>query len=189
MPRQNASAIEETWIWAGSPNGGVAIENYGRELISADLAALTTQVMLCVGVPVQGGEPVASITFLSGATAANVPTNYWAALYRPDGTLIVQSPDKLTAAWAADTAVTFTLSAPFGGGDAGVYYAALMVKATTPPSLMGRSVNRATASGAIASGQKILAQTSGSGLTGTAPATIAAGGPLTVVNVPYVALR
>lgn len=187
MPRQNASANEETWLWAGSPNGGAVSENYDRSLISADLSALTTQVMLSVGVPVQAGEPVASITFLSGATAANVPTNYWAALYRPDGTLIAQSADLLTAAWAADTPKAFSLATPFGGGDAGVYFAALMVKATTPPSLMGRSVNRAAAAGAIAAGQKVLAQTSGAALVGTAPGTIAT--PTTVVNVPYVALR
>jgi hypothetical protein len=187
MSRQNDPATSFPWLWAGSPNGGVAIENYDRSLISADLGALSTGVMLSVGVAIDAGEPVASLTFLSGATAASAPTNYWAALYRPDGTLIGQSADKLTAAWAADTAVTFSLSTPFGGGDAGIYYAALMVKATTPPSLRGRSVTRAAAAGAIAAGQKVLAQTSGSALTTTAPGTIAT--PTTVVNVPYVALR
>jgi hypothetical protein len=187
MSRENREALDPRWLWAGSPNGGVAIENYGRELISADLAALTTQVMLSVGVAVQAGEPIGSISFLSGATAAGTPTNYWAALYDPAGNLIAQSADQLTAAWAADTVKTFTLAgSPFAGA-AGIYYAALMVKATTPPSLMGRSVNRAPAAGAIAAGQKVLAQTSGAALVGTAPATIAT--PTTVVNVPYVALR
>jgi hypothetical protein len=187
MSRQNAPSVDPAWLWAGSPNGGVAIENYNRSLISADLGALTTQVMLSVGVALQAGEPVSALAFLTGATAASVPTNYWAALYDPAGNLIAQSADALTAAWAADTAKSFTLATRFGGGVAGVYYAALMVKATTPPSLMGRSVNRAGAAGAIAAGQAVLAQTSGAALVGTAPATIAT--PTTVVNVPYVALR
>jgi hypothetical protein len=187
MPRQNPATTDPVWLWAGSPNGGTAIESYPRALISADLGALTTQVMLSVGVPVEAGERVSTISFLSGATAAGTPTNYWAALYDPAGVLIAQSADALTAAWAADTAKTFTLATPFGGGAAGIYYAALMVKATTVPSLMGRSVNRAGAAGAIAAGQKVLAQTSGSALTGTAPGTIAT--PTTVVNIPYVALR
>jgi hypothetical protein len=187
VTRENPAVIEDTWLWAGSPNGSGVAENYGRELISADLAALTTQVMLSVGVALQPGEPVTSITFLSGATAAGTPTNWWFALYDPAGALIGQSADQLTAAWAADTAKTLSLATRYGGGPGGIYYAAVMVKATTVPTLMGRSVNRAAAAGAIASGQKVLAQTSGSALTGTAPATIAT--PTTVANVPYVAIR
>lgn len=187
MTRQSTLPSEVDWLWAGSPNGAAVSENYPRVEIAADLSALTTQVMLSVGVPIQAGEPVVSLTFLSGATAAGTPTNYWAALYDPAGVLMAQSADLLTAAWAADTPKTFTLATPQAARAAGIYYAALMVKATTPPSLMGKSVNRAAAAGAIASGQAVLAQTSGSALTGTAPATIAT--PTTVVNVPYVAVR
>lgn len=187
MSRQNPNVTEAAWLWGGSPNGGVVIENYGRELISADLSALTTQVMLSVGVPVQPGELISSVSFLSGATAAGTPTNQWGALYDDDGTLLVQSADLLTAAWAADTAKTFTFTKSVAAVRGGIYYAAVMVKATTVPTLMGRSVNRAAAAGAIAAGQKVLAQTSGSALTGTAPATIAT--PTTVANVPYVVLR
>lgn len=187
MTRQSVLTTEPDWLWAGSPNGGAVSENFPRIEIAADLSALTTQVMLSVGVPIQAGEPIVSLSFLSGATAAGTPTNYWAALYDPSGALMAQSADQLTAAWAADTAKTFTLTTPQAASVSGIYYAALMVKATTPPSLMGKSVNRAAAAGAIASGQKVLAQTSGSALTGTAPATIAT--PTTVANVPYVAVR
>jgi hypothetical protein len=187
MPRENVSNTDEAWLWAGSPNGGIVAENYERSSISADLAALTTQVMLSVGVPLQAGETITSLSFLSGATAAGTPTNYWAALYDTAGVLMAQSADALTAAWAADTAKTFTLSTVVAASVSGIYYAALMVKATTVPTLMGRSVNRAAAAGVIAAGQKVLAQTSGSALVGTAPGTIAT--PTTVVNVPYVALR
>jgi len=186
MTRQDVAGTADQWLWAGSPNGGVVSENIDRALISADLSALTTQVMLSVGVPVQAGELVSTIWFLSGNTAAGTPTNYWAALYDVDGALMAQSADKTNTAWAGDTAKSFAIT-PVAAPVSGIYYAALMVKATTPPSLMGRSVNRAAAAGVIATGQKVLAQTSGSGLTTTAPATIAT--PTTVVNVPYVALR
>ena len=165
MPRENVSNTDEAWLWAGSPNGGIVAENYERSSISADLAALTTQVMLSVGVPLQAGETITSLSFLSGATAAGTPTNYWAALYDTAGVLMAQSADALAAAWAADTAKTFTLSTVVAASVSGIYYAA----------------------GVIAAGQKVLAQTSGSALVGTAPGTIAT--PTTVVNVPYVALR
>jgi hypothetical protein len=185
MSRQNPVLTDVDFLLHGSP-ASPRHENFSRLEVSADLAALTTQVMLSVAVPLQAGAQVSSITFVSGATAANTPTNYWAALYDPSGNLLSQSPDLLTATWAADTAKTFTLAQAQASGPAAVYYAALMVKATAVPSLMGRSVNRAVAAGAILAGMPVLAQTSGSALTGTAPATIAT--PTTVANVPYVVL-
>jgi anaerobic glycerol-3-phosphate dehydrogenase len=66
----------------------------------------------------------------------------------------------------------------------GVYYAAVMVKATTVPTLAGVTAENAAANGAIVSGQAVLAQTSGSSLTTTAPATVAS--PTTVATIPYV---
>jgi hypothetical protein len=67
----------------------------------------------------------------------------------------------------------------------GIYYAAIMVKATTPPTLAGAAaLENAVAGGALVTGQTVLAQTSGSALTATAPATIAT--TTTVTTVPYV---
>jgi hypothetical protein len=43
-----------------------------------------------------------------------------------------------------------------------VYYAAIMVKAATPPTLAGVAVQNAVLAGAVVTGQKILAQTVGS---------------------------
>jgi hypothetical protein len=60
-----------------------------------------------------------------------------------------------------------------------------MVKASTPPTLIGASVALAGAAAAIVS-SKVLAQTSGSSLTDTAPATIAS--PTTVATVPFCVL-
>ena len=65
------------------------------------------------------------------------------------------------------------------------YYAALMVKATTTPTIVGTLLHHANVSGNLASlGYSVLAQTSGSALTTTAPATIAT--PASTAAVPLV---
>lgn len=171
-------------------DGGTTIrQNMPRGAAASNLSALTTQVMLSVAVPLQAYDKVTSISFRSGTTAANVPTNWWFALYSSAATpaLLAQTADQLTAAWAADTVKTLNLSSVVEITEAGVYYAAIMVKATTPPSLVGRAVQHADVSSGLISGQKTLAQTSGSSLTTTAPATIAT--PTAVVNVPWVAIQ
>ncbi len=131
---------------------------------------LVTQVMTSVPLHLVAGDVVTNLTFHSGQTAAGTPTNYWAALYDTAATpaLIAQSADQLTAAWAAFTAKTLALSAPYTVAKTGVYWAALMVKATTVPSLLGSLVPKP-----IVTGERNLAQNSGSALVGTAPSTIA----------------
>lgn len=173
------------WLIDGSPSGTMRANLKRREL-GANLSALTTQVMLSSVLPLEVGDLVTNLTFLSGATAAGTPTNWWFALYDYSATpaLIAQTADQLTAAWAADTAKTLALSSAYLVPRSGVYYAAIMVKATTVPTLAGRSLENAAASSAIVNGQKVIAQTSGAALTTTAPATIAT--PTAVATVPYV---
>ncbi len=147
--------------------------------------ALTTQVMTSVPVHLRAGDVITSISARSGATAADTPTNWWFALYDPAGaTLLGQTADQTNTAWAANTAMKVALASPYVVPTTGVYRAAIMVKATTVPTLAGLSV-RAGASAAVVAGQAVLAQTSGTGLTTTAPATIAT--PTAVGTVPYVA--
>lgn len=172
------------WMLAGSPTGP-RFQSIIAEDINADLAALTTQVMTSVAVPVQAGSLITNVSFLSGATAAGTPTNWFFALYDANGALLSQSADQTTTAWAADTVKTLALATPQLIANAGVLYAAVMVKATTVPTLMGASVSRAAAAGAIV-GSKVRAQTSGSALTATAPATIAT--PTTVSTIPFCVL-
>jgi hypothetical protein len=160
--------------------------NLERNWLTSNAAALTTQVMTSVALPLVAGDIVTNLTFQSGATAAGTPTNWWFALYDTSATpaLIAQSADQLTAAWAANTAITLPLSTAYTVTTSGIYYAAVMVKATTVPTLAGVTLQNAASAGAIVSGQSILAQTSGSSLTTTAPATIAS--PTTVATIPYV---
>jgi hypothetical protein len=161
------------------------IENFSRDLVATDLvASLTTAVMTSVAIPLQGGDVITSLSFLSGATAGGTLTNEWVALYSSAATpaLLGQSVT-VTTAWAADTFKTFTLAAPIAITSTGVYYAALMVAATTVPTLMGRTTARAAVAGALITGMPILSQTSGSALAATAPGTIAS--PTTVATIPY----
>lgn len=175
------------WLANGSPSGTFRESlPHGRLQATSNLSALTTQVMLSVGLPLEVGDLVTNLTFTSGGTAAGTPTNWWFALYDTQSTpaLIAQTADQTTTAWAANTAMTVALSTAYLVPKTGLYYAAIMVKATTPPTLAGVAVENAAVAGAVITGQKVLAQTSGSSLTTTAPATITSA--TTVANVPYV---
>jgi len=173
------------WLYDGSPTG-LLRANLRRSECGGNLAALTTQVMTAVALYLEAGDVVTNLTFCSATTAASVPTNWWFALYSTAATpaLLAQTADQTTTAWAANTVKTVALAAPYTVPTTGVYYAAIMVKATTPPTLLGASLN-ANAAAAVVTGQKVLANTSGTSLTDTAPATIAT--PTTVATVPYCA--
>ena len=161
--------------------------NMPRNVVAGNLSALTTQVMLSTAIYLYAGDVVTNLTFLSGGTAANTPTNWWFALYDTASTpaLIAQTADQTSTAWAANTPKTLALSAPYTVTTSGLHYASVMVKATAVPTLAGAAaLENAAAAGAVVSGQKTLAQTSGSSLTATAPATITSG--TAVVNVPLV---
>jgi len=180
-----AYAAQQAYALDGSP-AGVNYSNLARSQAGTDLAALTTQVMTSVAIWLPAGTVVTNLTFVSGATAAGTPTNWWFALYSSAATpaLLAQTADQTSTAWAAETAKTVALTTPQTITTTAVYYAAIMVKATTPPSLAGTGRAGAGASAAVIAGNKILAQTSGSSLTTTAPATIT--GATTVGTIPLV---
>lgn len=166
---------------------GLHRANLRRIQCSANLAALTSGVMTSVALYLRSGDVVTNLTFMSGTTAAGTPTNYWFALYSTAATpaLLGQTADQTTTAWAANTVKTLALEDPLTIDTTGIHYAAVMVAATTVPTLVGATaVHHATVSGGILSGEKPLARTSGSGLTATAPGTIAS--PTSVVHVPMV---
>ena len=184
MPSRMDRRENPAWLLAGKPTG-FRTENLQPFQADGNLSALSTGVMLSVALPLQKGDYVTNLTFVSATTAAGTPTNWWFALYSNASTpaLLSQTADQLTTAWAANTAMTKALATPQAITESGIYYAAVMVTATTPPTLLGHSIGIAAAGGAILS-SKILAQTSGSSLTTTAPATITSA--TTVANVPLV---
>lgn len=183
MSSRYGSNSAADWLLDGSPSG-FRVSNMATFDRDTDLvASLTTAVMTSVALPLQSGDVVTSLSFVSGATAGGTLTNWWFALYSPAGALLSQSADQTSTAWAASTVKTLALGTPQMASASAVYYAAIMVKATTVPTLMGANLGVAVSAGAILS-SKILAQTSGSALTTTAPATIAS--PTTVATVPLV---
>ncbi len=178
----------DKWLLNGSPAVTVLPrESVDRRDVTSDVAGvLVSGEMLSVAIPVQAGDVINDITFVSGATAAGTPTHYWFALYNEAGNLISQTADQTTAAWAAGTAKKLALPAPYVVESETILYAAICVVATTVPSLVCNAVALAFVSGALITGQVVRAQISGTGLTTTAPATIAS--PTTTANVPYAVL-
>lgn len=163
---------------------------FNRTTPTTDVAAaLTTQVMLSVGIPLQDGDIVTKIAVQFGGTAADTPTNWWFALYDTSTTpaLLGQTADQTTGAIAANSVKDLALTTPYQVEKAGLYYVGIMVKATTVPSVVCSVLANASSSTGLITGQKRLAQTSGSSLTTTAPATIAT--PTAVVNVPLVVVH
>ncbi|MES2211209.1 MAG: hypothetical protein V4515_13675 [Chloroflexota bacterium] len=145
--------------------------------------SLTTQVMTSVPIKLAAGDIITNISFVSGATAAGTPTNWWFALYSSAATpaLLAQTADQLTGAWAAFTVQTKALATAQTISSTGIYWAAIMVKATTVPTLLGSLGVKP-----IVTGERNLSQSSGAALTTTAPATIAT--PTVKNFVPYVVL-
>jgi len=187
---------QRDFMLQGSPTA-TFVENFPHDQITTDLvASLVTAVMTSVAVPLIAGDTITNMSVLSGATALGTPTHAWMALYTPAGALMGQSTDVPAQALAANTVLTHTFATGTGPSGSipitatGVYFAAIMIAATTVPTLVGK------ASGAVVAGQlamntaftfPAIAQNSGSALTTTAPATIAS--PTNQIVVPYVVLR
>jgi hypothetical protein len=172
------------WLLNGSPAGTVR-SNIDRTDVSSDTAAIATGTMLNAAVYLFAGDVVTNLTFTSGATAGASLTHWFFALYDTQATpaLIAQSADQTSTAWAANTSKTLALSAPYTVPTTGWYRAAVSITASTVPTLIGVTVQTKASSGVV-SGQVMLAQTSGSAVGATAPATIAT--PATATQVPYV---
>lgn len=158
-------ADPDTWFRRNLPRTGLA-DSAG----DSGHVALATGVMTSVPLFLAAGELVTNLTFISGATAAGTPTAWWYALYSMDTTpaLLAQTADQTTTAWAANTVKTLALATACRVAKTGLYWAAINVTATTPPSLIG-----AVGAKPVITGERNLSQSSGSGLTTTAPATIA----------------
>lgn len=190
LPGQS-SATSNYWL-----NGGVFhAEPFPRHaIVTANQAALTTQICTGVRFGIDAGEVIRYFSFLTGTTAAGTPTNWWLALYDPSGALVCSTADQLTGAIAASTAFDVAVGRDVNGNaissysttTPGLYTVSLMVKATTVPTLQGNTLAAGAAS-AISARQQALAVTHGSALTTTPPATVAS--PTTVATAPYLAVH
>lgn len=190
MTRKRGDAQNRDYLLQGSPaTSSTYVENMRRtEVISDAVVIGATGIMTSVAVPIQAGETITNITFRSGSTAANTPLNWGFALYSNATTpaLLAQTADQTTGAWAADTVKTLALQTAQLITVAGVYYAALWMKATAQITCAGTILAHLDISTGYFSTDKALSQSSGTTLTTTAPATIAT--PTKLIGVPYVIL-
>lgn len=138
---------------------------------TSDLAATGTSVAIGTRVFLRKGDIVTSITFVAGNTAENTPTHRAHALYDPDGTLLAQTADQLTAAWAVNTALKLALTAPVTITTDGWYIVATTTTATTTVNTLIGCAPIVTATAVVHTGSKSLGFTFGSALAGVFPAT------------------
>ncbi|MEU3162902.1 hypothetical protein [Streptosporangium sp. NPDC006930] len=136
---------------------------------TSDLAATASGVAIGTRVWLRKGDVVTNLAFVAGNTAENTPTHRAHALYDPDGKLLAQTADQLTAAWAANTAKKLPLSSPVTIPKDGWYIVATTTTATTTVNTLIGCAPIVTAS--AAAGGKALGFTFGSGLDGVFPAT------------------
>jgi len=94
------------------------------------------------------GVVVSSLNYLTGATAATTPTNWWFGLYDSSRVQLATTANQTTTAIAAATAVSLPIATIASGSAssftttyAGLHYIGIMVAATTPPTLIGAVVS------------------------------------------------
>ncbi|MBG0828550.1 hypothetical protein HS041_12300 [Planomonospora sp. ID67723] len=185
-PRTLADSPVFDWPYNALP--GVDQDTFVRTNIpvyscTSDLAATGTSVAIGTRVFLRKGDVVTSLTFVSGNTAAATLTAWAHALYDPDGTLLSQTADQGSAAWAANTAKKLALSEAQTIEEDGWYIAATSTTATTVQTLIG-AAPIVTATAGVHTGSLALGFTFGSSLAGTFPA---AAGTLTgVAKCPLV---
>jgi hypothetical protein len=185
MTRQSGDPINPDYLRQNALGQNACYaESIPRYLAGNDGAIAATGVALAVAVPLQAGDVVTNITFITGGTAAVSPTAGFVALYSSAATpaLLAQSADFGSTARAANTLYKIALATAQTVTTAGIYYVSISFTAGTVPTLRGVTVGNAAVAGAT--GQAVLVQSHGSALGATAPATIAT--PTTTSAIPYI---
>lgn len=159
-----ASGPNDHWQNPLRPSGSL-YESMARNMSNiGNVNVLASGRLSMVAIYLPINVTITSITFLSGTTGITAGTNQWFALYDSSRTLIAQTINDTTAAWAATTFKTLNLTSTHFTTSAGLYYVGIMVAASTPPSLIGNSTIAALNGRA-----PIISGSSNTGLTTTAP--------------------
>lgn len=151
------------------PSGALASTVPRNTRFDGTGAPLTSGRLTLVACPLEAGDIITSISFLSGTTAATSPTNQWFALYDSSRALLRQTTNDTTTAWAASTVKTLNLTSTYTITSSGLYYLGIMVAATTVPTTTG-----AAGTTQVYGITPILCGSSTTGLSGTAPNPAAA---------------
>jgi hypothetical protein len=162
---------------------------------AADAAALTTNKLVCVAVPVDIGVTYSKVTFVAGATAPTLTINYAAVyaggLLAAAQTLLAQSANAGATAPTVSQANSYTLATPQTASLANAPYGYWFVglqQTGTANSAMAVSVAAAiqVMQAAVFTHAPIALAFNVAATTGTAPATLAS--PTIQANAPFVCL-
>ena len=174
-PRFDVSAdtYADLCMIANRPDG-VLSETFPRYInpAPANSGLLTSGRESVFLVPVWPGMVVGRIMFHSATSAAVTPTHQWFSLRNQAGTLLRQTVNDGSTAWASSTAKILALTSNYTFTYMGWARVGIMVAAGTVPTLLGRSVSNAinTNFPPFMAGR----DDTNTGLTTTAPATSAA---------------
>lgn len=156
---------------------GALYETVDRNLCDeVNTAVLSTGRLSLQAIWLPANTVITSISFWSATTAAGTPTNQLFGLYDINLNLLRSSTNDTTAAWAANSRKTLSLTSTFTTTYSGIHYLGCMVTATTVPTLKG---NTAKTNGALNSAAPSMGGTSTTSLTTALPATAAAPGLVT----------
>lgn len=142
---------------------GVKFETYpgrGAAWNNTPGLALTSGTVQATAIWLPTTATIKTLYVATGATAGATMTHWWLALLDPTGQVRAVTADQIAAAMPANTLLsvptTATLSVPYTG----LWYLAVMVAATTPPTLQSlTSNNTVNGFGTVLAGTSSAAQT------------------------------
>ena len=184
MTKQNGDLYDGNYLRQGSPTNTTFAETVPRINAVSDVAIAATGVELSVGIPLNFGDKVTNLTFVTGATAAGTPTAGYICLRDASGALLAQSADFGSTARAANTAFTVALATAQLITTPGLYYVGISFTAGTVPTLRGVSLANAVLGGALGVSAAVLCRSHGSSVGATAPAATTT--PTTTFGIPYI---
>jgi hypothetical protein len=165
----------------------VVAQSFPDELATSSLTATSATVFGSL-MTLTAGTVVNNISFVTAVTAGATMTNQWAGIasFATTSKVLASSADGTSAAIAADTLITYALTAPYTIPTSGLYYIYFCIKATTAPTIAaaatlsahGRGVVSPILSGTCATTQTVPLAV---GSTFTQP-TAAAASPLLYIN-------
>ena len=176
MTRQFPVAAPE-FLRQGSYNNETFAESITRLSAGTDNAISATGVAHATPIVLEAGDVVNNITFVTGGTALNTGTAGYIALYSSASTpaLLAQSADFGSTARAANTKYKIALASTVTITTTGLYWISISFTASTVPTLRGASLGNAAVAASLVLSQPMAAQSHGSAVGATAPATIASG--------------
>lgn len=142
-----------------------------REDVTGATLATTDGTVHLFAIQLSAGQVVKAVNFVVGGTGATTPTNQWGLLADSSSSPVILgiSANGTTAAIAAGALLTYTLTTPYLVVNPGTYYVGIVTKSAAAPTLAGAVAIPASVTGAITTGTPILAGTSTTGITSTAP--------------------